>query len=311
MRKSFIKIIAVFTAAVATFFGAGCKIEIRNGTEVNVTAVDGAPVLSLASVINAEKIRDKTVKVSAVKSPDNVITALLNKSSDIAVMPVNLAYAAYKKNAGIKMLSVNIFGNLYIAGKADGEITVTDLKDKKIGAVGGSGTPLATLKFLMGKDYNESLVQAVAATEVAAAAQKVLIGTLDYILAGEPQITALKSKGLKTVFDMQKAWSEKTGGKLYTQAGVAVRKEFFDSNKEFIAEFYERLSENADFLRENNDKLATVLEKAGSFINAKSLTSETLEKCNLGCRRASDIKEDIKIYLSVLTDDNSDFFLNF
>lgn len=92
-------------------------------TEINFFAPDGAPALAVAKLVAENYQFGETVNYNIV-SPKNLGVKVVQKTADIAILPVNLASKLINAN-GYKLLTVNTHGNLYIIGTEN----IDSLKD--------------------------------------------------------------------------------------------------------------------------------------------------------------------------------------
>ena len=127
--------------------GSGNGGNVPAPASVTVYAPDGAPAVAISKIINDGKIGNTEATVNIVAGADLLTTNVANGSADVAVMPVNLAAKTYNGGVKIKLVSVNIFGCLYMVGKTP-VTALTDLVGKVVYNIGRGGTPDLTLKYV-------------------------------------------------------------------------------------------------------------------------------------------------------------------
>ncbi len=280
-------------------------ISCRGGDSVNLYIVDGAPTLAVSKIISDQKVGGTNINVTVVSGTDALNSAILNGSADIAVMPVNLAQKLYNNNVKIKLLTVNIFGCLYVVGK-NNLSSLSDFYNKEINLVGRNGTPDISLKYLLNKNgvgYLEGENQE--GVKLNYLANDTIIPSLkanliDYALIGEPLVTkaCLKVEGLKPIINIEEEWRKVTNNKLYTQAGVVVS-EKISKDEKFIKGLYAVLKENRSFVYDNVATLNQIIPK-NSALKDIEFTSEMLDRCSINCKAAMELEEDIEFYLTTM-----------
>ncbi len=280
-------------------------ISCASQDSVNLYIVDGAPTLAVSKIINDKKIGDTKVNVTVVSSTDALNSAILNGSADIAVMPVNLAQKLYNNDVKIKLLTVNIFGCLYVVGK-DNVSSLSEFKGKEINLVGRNGTPDISLKYLLNKngvEYLEDKTQT--GVKLNYVANDTIIPSLkanliEYALIGEPLVTKAcqKVENLKPLINIKEEWEKVTNNKLYTQAGVIVS-EKISKDKRFIRGLYTILNDNVSFVYENVTTLSQIMPN-NSALKDIEFTSEILDRCSISCKTAEELEEDINFYLTTM-----------
>lgn len=91
-------------------------------TSYKIGVVDGAPSLAVTNILGGFTFTDGeteiTTSVELVGGADAIRSGLISGEYDMAIAPLNMASALYNAKAelGIKLLSVNIFGCLYMIG---------------------------------------------------------------------------------------------------------------------------------------------------------------------------------------------------
>ncbi len=305
------KILCFLISILILISTVSCKEE----ETVNLYIVDGAPTLSVLKIISDKSLNGKEVKVNIVSSVDVLNSAIISGNADIIVMPVNNALKLYNNEVKIKLLTVNIFGCLYVVGKGENS-TFYDFINSEINLVGKTGTPDISLKYLLnekGIEYSESVKENAVTLKYIpndTVISSLKANLIDYALIGEPLVSKAIAKvgGLKPLIDIKKEWEEITDGKIYTQAGVVVTDNLIESDLNLVKELYSKLSENKSFIYEKVDSLNAVVP-SDSALSSMEFNSEILDRCSLDCKRASDIKSDIEFYLKAMGENYNEGFI--
>ena len=268
MKKLLVLLLTVccFTSIFAT---TACK-STKNGS-ITIAVPDGAPVLALYSLMeNVNVLENYEIKYRVLSGAENIGKTLISGQADCAVMPVNVASKLYNAGNDLKLASVNVFGVLYMVGKTplDGD---EQLKGKVIATIGKGATPDLSLKIVYA----------------------------DYAILGEPvATTACNNLKAQIVMDIQQKWAEVVGENTFVQAGLVMRSNVYE-NTELANALLDRLSRNKDIILSRADKVKATIQKFGSSLQA-DFTTEMLERCNLGCAPASDIRPSIEKYFNAV-----------
>lgn len=303
MKKTIAFIFSLFAAfTVATT--SACK-----PTEgiITIAVPDGAPTLALYSLMDSVNVLEGyKVRYKVLSGAENIGKTLVSGAADCAVMPVNVAAKLYNAGNDIKLLSVNVFGVLYLVGKNDLE-SLSDLKDKTIATIGKGATPDISLKVILdgnGIGYvdEESEDGKVTLTYVAdapTAMKSLATGKVDYAILGEPQATvACKNLGAKIVLDVQSEWAKIVGDNTFTQAGFVMNKNVYE-NKALADALFSRLDKNREAIMNYPEKVRPTVQKFGSSLQV-DFTKEVLERCNLGCMSAESISAPLDDYFTAI-----------
>lgn len=309
--KKLVSCILAFLCVFSAVSLSACKVS----DEVVIAAPDGAPVLALYSIMADDTaIGGKTVGYKVYTGAANIGTAIASGDADVAVMPLNVAAKLYNAGQKIKLLSVNVFGVLYMVGK-DELASVASLEGKRVVTIGRGGSPDLMLKYVLDKngveyEDSETVVEGKVAINYVNAAtdanQLIAKGKADYAILGEPVATTSCAKlNLKVVLDIQEEWAKIVGENSFTQAGVVVSEKIY-SNESFCTALLSKLSENADYAKNNAENVKAVVNGKGSAL-AMNFTRELIENCNLGCVRASTGRETIEKYFSAILEASPEF----
>lgn len=296
----------VLLTLVLAFVMVFCACEEKTNQELNVVAPDGAPAVSIVRLMAEGNIDGNPTTYSIVSGADSVTTSVANRTADIAVMPLNLAAKLYNKGTNIKLVSVSVFGVLYLVGKAETP-TLNDLKGKTVYNIGRGGTPDLTFKYILaqnGIEYvedSEPVEGKVALKYVSASSELIPLlktGAADYGIMGEPAVTQVNAKaGTTTLFSIQDEWKKITGFD-YVQAGVVVGSTVYN-NQRLMEKLTAKLATNADWALGNASKIKANIQAKGSSLEL-DFTKDLVTKCNIGYSSALTARSDIEAYLSVI-----------
>ena len=303
MKKIFALALVAVLACVAMVALVGCqKTEVES---VTIYAPDGAPSLAIAKIVSDGKIGDTTA-TTVITTGEDVVAKAMSKQADIAVLPTNAAAKVYNVTGGeYLMLSVNVFGVLYVVGTE--QLTdIAQLNGKTIQSIGLGNTPEYVFKRVLshkGLTVGQDGVDIVYQTDATAIIPQFLAGKANFAVLGEPAVTNLiqkaSTKGITVynLFDLQQLWSEAIGTDTvgYPQACIIVKKDLL-SDKPFVSALDKALSANSPFLTENASTLTALMTEHGSTLTV-NYTADLLARCNVNYIRANTLKQDIETYL--------------
>lgn len=239
-------------------------------------------------------------------APDVMAPKLLSGEVDIATLPVNMGSVLFNKSDGkVVMLDASTLGVLYILEKGDMNIkSIDDLKGKTIVAHGQGATPEYSLGYILsahGMDINKDVTMdwKSSADEVLAAVENMNSAV---VMLPQPFVTVAQTKmpDLQTVLDLTKEWDAiGTGGKLIT-AGIFVRSDFLESNKQLVDEFLDDYTDSVKWINENVEEASKLVEE-NDIIKAP-VAAKAIPYCNLVSITGDEMKKDAEDYLKTLFD---------
>ena len=140
------------------FFYDGTASGDNQKSTLSVYAPDGAPALAISKLINdnSDLGTGKTLEYNIVATtlvPAQLLPAYRGGNADIIILPINLASKFYNAidnaNDPYKMVSVVTHGNFYIVSTE--EITISDLKDKRVAVPQQNAVPDWTFRTVLKK----------------------------------------------------------------------------------------------------------------------------------------------------------------
>lgn len=285
-------------ALVACGEKPGDKDIIEN---VTFSAPEGTPALAMLRLATDNaKIGDISVTYKVVK-PANIAAEMSAKTSDIVIMPVNGGANLIRQGARYKLVGIAVDGSLYMVGNTEngGEITMDDIKGKKIACIGQTGVPGLVFRYVLSAngitivDENtapsENQVSVRYAADGTAAAQLLQGGQVDFMVVGEPAATA-QSKRLKLNAEMnlQSEYAKASGASNYPQAGLFVSERLY-SNEKFMNELFDALAASKKWVSENKADVTSFAQT--NLYESANFPAIAIDRCAVNATRLDDTQK--------------------
>ena len=274
----------------------------------------GAPAIAMAEFADLDGFETTT-------DPSTIVPQLATGKYDVAVLPTNVGVTAINnKKVPYKMLCTITFGNLYIAstGKdSDGVMSADDY----IVSFQQNAVPDKIFHYVYGTEFDSALHYVSSAADAAKCLKtgKNLADDskdVDYVLLAEPALTkVLETTPSASVYaNLQELYKTKSDGLILTQASVFVKNTL--SSKDVKESLYSVLSSSVNLMINDPDtiesKMSKIDEPATIFGVEPEYAVKTAKngnKMGLGCKLASEIKDDINQFLTIfgvspITDEN-------
>ena len=306
MKKFVLGLLLVLTAGLFS-----CKQNDLN--EVHIYLPDGTPALAMASVLDKGFVYEETTTYFHLVQASEIAARISQQDCDLAIAPMTVASTLFNKGIDIQLASVNVFGNLFIAGTRELK-RLEDLKGKVVYTT--VGTTIDMLKYLLeqneieyafGAEAEEGKVTLSSKNDgseiiplLKAAANK---NQEAYGVLGEPQVTKATQliDNLVISFDLQEEYRKITGFDGYPQAGLVVKSEFASDHSAYLQALLSALLSNETYLLENTESLPEVFKRYNSSLQAMTFTTDTIRRCTIRLEESKNIKEEVQTYLSALT----------
>lgn len=286
----------------------GTSFTAEDAREYNIAMLKGPTAIGFVKAwddsASSQTNDNNKYKVTVYGAADEITAGIVKGDIDIAAVPCNLASVLYNKtNGGIKVAAINTLGVLYMISTSDDISTVTGLKGKTIITTGQGTTPEYTLNYILEKNglkpgEDVKIEYKSEATEVAAAMSE---ATDAVAMLPQPYVTTVlaQNENMKIVLDMTKEWEKVSDGSLVTGV-VIVRNEVLEENKAAFDKFLADYKESIEYVNENVDDAAALVEKYDIFKAA--IAKKAIPYCNIKFESGDEMKSYISSYLNVLFD---------
>lgn len=299
---AFVAMLAMVAVACFALVACGEKPGDKDIIEnVTFSAPEGTPALAMLRLATDNaKIGDIFVTYKVVK-PANIAAEMRAKTSDIVIMPVNGGANLIRQGAGYKLVSIAVDGSLYMVGNTEkgGEISIDDIKGKKIACIGQTGVPGLVFRYVLSAngiaivDENtapsENQVSVRYAADGTAAAQLLQGGQVDFMVVGEPAATA-QSKRLKLNAEMnlQSEYAKASGASNYPQAGLFVSERLY-SNEKFMNELFDALAASKTWVSGHKADVTSFAQT--NLYESANFPAIAIERCALNATRLDDVQK--------------------
>ncbi len=291
------------TAEVITEAPGTSDYTLRVGSMKGPTSMGLVSLMDQASKGEAKGNYEFTMVTAA----DELLTKVISKDLDVALVPANMASILYNKtNHGINVIDINTLGVLYVVSSDDSIKSIAGLKGKTIYMTGKGTTPDYVLQYLLSENglttSDVTIEYKSEATEVAAVLkeQEGAIGLLP-----QPFVTVAMAQNdsLKMVLDLTKEWEAiqgGAGGSLVTGVTICRSDLFADpAGAEAIDIFLAEHKASAAFAAEDVEKTAQLVAAAG-IIEKAPVAAKAIPYCSITFVDGDMMKSMLDGYLNVL-----------
>lgn len=274
--------------------------------EVNIGFVDGIPALSIAKLAKETPLfkENITVNYDLIKGSDLIVSKVMNKELDIAIVPSNLASIAYNQGEAYFIGALSGFGNLYVVSR-ETIASLEDLKGREITTIGKGLTPDIVFQYVLNSNNIDPLEDVTinymgGATELAPA---FLSKKAEIILAPEPMISTILSKDstAKIQFSLNELFAEATKSDLgFPQTVFIIKKELLNNHPEFVNLFLDEYNNSVKWAIDHPQELEKYGIEVGITIPADILNKDSIKRMNLNFISGNEMKDVYMKYVNVL-----------
>lgn len=291
----------------------------HEGQVIRFAAPQGTPALAMLRLKTDNPKLDGTDMEYAVVSPSTIALEMGADKADVVIMPVNTGANQIRQGKDYKLVSVAVYGSLFMVGQKNGSNTLTfdDIKGKTVSCIGKAAVPGMVFRYVM-KSNGIQLIESGAPTgnqvlvkyvpDATVAKSDIQNGTSQFAVVGEPAATTFKNAlHLNAEMDMQKQYkavNPSVNGDSYPQAGLFVRTALAYDTK-FMAALFEALDNSKDWVEKNPDKVSAFAD-ANLYAGA-TFPAASIPRCAIDCEKLdNEDKNEIIAFLKIVEPKDSE-----
>ena len=207
---------------------------------------------------------------------------------------------------GVRIIALNTAGVLYILEKGNAVSSVADLKGKTIYAVGQGSNPEYVLNYILtqngltvGTDVFVEFLDSAELTTKAAS------GSVEVCMLPVPAATTVlvKNSEMRSALNLSEEWDKLNNGSVLTMGCIAVRSEYYESNKAAVEQFLKEYEESINYVKANVSEAAALCEKY-EIVPSAAIAAKAIPDANLIFVSGKDIRPAIEGYYKILFDAN-------
>lgn len=276
--------------------------------EISVAALKGPTAIGMVQLMeNAENhstANDYNFTIAG--AADELTAGIIKGDIQIAAVPCNLASVLYNRTKGaVQLAAINTTSVLYIVETGEAIQSLEDLKGKTIYSTGKGTTPEYTLNYLLrtagiDPENDVSIEYKSEAAEVAA-----LLAESDNAVAMLPQpyvtVAMTQNDKLRIALDIAAEWEKlaEDGSSVVTGV-VLINKAFAEENKEAVNAFLEEYAASTQYVKENIEAAAQLVEKYD--IVKAAVAVKAIPYCNIVFLEGEEMQTKVSGYLKTLYD---------
>lgn len=293
MKRIFRLWMVICMAVFGTFGSWGCAKDSAPAADANEAQVqkekgvppseetiralfvypDGIPALAAANFIECIPTDAMLKGIDAVcqKSPELLVSSVMKKEADIAIVPSNVAAILYNKSAGYRVVGTATYGALSIVS-SDELSSLSDLKGREIASFGKGLTPDLILRAVLKKagvdpEKDVTISYFPSAKELAPA---LIGGKAKIAVLPQPVLATvlLKQPSLHASLSLDELWAKESGGASYPQSCLIMRDKLLKEHKAFAEHVIEAFFRGRAEAVDHPEELVKLSEKQGLALPA-------------------------------------------
>ena len=273
----------------------GCE---KTTDRVRIATLMGPTGMGMVKMMEEDSGR---YEFTVASSPDQVVSAVISGSVDIAAVPVNLASVLYQKTEGaVQALAVNTLGVLYILENGDTVHALSDLEGKTLYATGQAATPEYVLNYLLAQNGLEGKVNVTYLAEHSELATQMRIGDVVLGMLPEPNVTSvlMGNDSMRIALDLTEEWGKVSDEDL-VQGCIIVNRDFAEKHPQAVQTFIDDCTDSVAYVLQNPTEASAMMERQG-IVPKAAIAQAALPNCNICMATGADMKRELGNMLEVL-----------
>ena len=282
--------------------------ELDKELKIDIMVLSGTTGVGIAPMINDVKNGTAALNynIEVASSADMINPGLIQGEVEIAALPTNVASVLYNKTGGkVMVAAVNTKGVLYLLENGETVKSFADLKGKTVYLPGQGSNPEYIFRYLAEKNglvIGQDVMVDYTYGSPDELATAITSGLVSLAVLPEPKVTAIKSQNaaIRSALDFTAEWNKVGDGEL-VQGCIVVQKSFAEEHPAELAQFLKDYEASINFVNNNIDEAATMIEAAG-IIPKAPLAKKALPACNICFMVGEEMKTSLNSFFKVLFD---------
>lgn len=285
---------------------AGGADDSKEKLEISVAALKGPTAIGMTRLMeeaeNGNTTNDYSFTIAG--AAEEITADIIKGNIQIAAVPCNLASVLYNRTEGkVQVAAINTVSVLYILETGESINSVEDLRGKTIYSTGKATTPEYTLNYLLRSAGIDPEKDVTVEYKSEAAEVAALLAESDSAVAMLPQpfvtVAMTQNDKLRIALDVAEEWERfSEDGSSVVTGVVLINKEFAMEHKEAVDAFLAEYQASTQYVTENVDAAAELVEKYG--IVKAAVAKKAIPYCNIAFIEGEEMQKRISGYLNVL-----------
>jgi NitT/TauT family transport system substrate-binding protein len=243
--------------------------------------------------------------------PAQVQALMVRGETDIALIPGNMSAILYNRGINYRLVSVPVWGTLFLAGEDSTVHNWDDLRGKKVYLMARGATPDIIFRKLLqlnGLEPDKDIELDYSFPNHLELFTAITAGRASLGILAEPFLSQsmLKNKKVHLVLDLENEWNKALKDSVpMMQTALVARDSFCLGQSAWLNAFHRAYAKEIDWIRSNSDSAGILCVRFG-IVDDSVAGSKAVQRSGIRMERAADAREGIRRYLETLRAFNPD-----
>lgn len=275
---------------------------------IRIGILDGPSAVSFIQLIDKQTVLNgKKVEIIMKSEPQQIQALMMRNELDFAILPTVMAANLYNKGVHFKIVSIPIWGTLYVMTNKNDSASYTQLNSKTIGVFGQGATPDILLQGFIKYNNLQNVKISYNFTTNNDIAQALLQKKINYAVVSEPLVSSLlfRDKNISIVSPLNfENFISNTNVDIFAQTAFLINENFMkEYDRHVIKQLINLYTNSCDFVNENPEEAAKLLVKH-RIVSKIEVARLSLPLCNIRYRGAFAVEDELMRYLRIFYEYN-------
>lgn len=298
-------------AIVLLFLGCrNTSSDSKNTSVFTIATLKGPSSMGMIKLIDSlNSGTGHSIQVKILNEPIQIRKMMIDGTADFAILPTTMAAIIYNKGLEYQLISIPVWGTLYLFG-SDTTITCwNDLRGKRVNVMAKGMTPDVLFRYLLKKngiDPDRDLSLDYSFPTHIDLANAVAAGQASLGVISEPMASLAmhKNKDVRSIFDLNEEWNRLEGIPL-TETAFMGKKKFLENHRQITEKLISSYDASTRWVNRHTDSAAMLIVKY-NILPDYNVAIDAIPRSNLNFVRAKGIQSQITEYLGIFYKMNPD-----
>ncbi|MFN8206232.1 MAG: PhnD/SsuA/transferrin family substrate-binding protein [Bacteroidales bacterium] len=285
---------------------------VDKSNEVQIAVLRGPSAMSMVGLMDKGfRFGNRQAVFQVFNEPAQVQALMVRGETDIALLPGNMAAILYNRGVDYRLVSVPVWGTLFLAGEDSSVQDWNDLRGKKVYLMARGATPDLIFRYLLqlnGLVPDKDIQLDYTFPNHLELFTAITAGRASLGILAEPFLSQamLENPKVHLCLDLEKEWNIALADSVpMMQTALVVRDSFCFQETAWLDAFHRAYAREVEWIRSNPDSAGILCMRFG-LIRDPIAGRDAIKRSGIRVKLASDERAGIYRYLHTLWSFNAD-----
>lgn len=311
-EKSF-SVRTLLTVLFLSLWYAACTGPVeKKSNEVHIAVLKGPSAMSMIGLMDKGfTFGNRKAVIQVFTEPAQVQALMVRGETDIALIPGNMSAILYNRGIRYRLVSVPVWGTLFLAGEDSTVHCWNDLRGKKVYLMARGATPDIIFRKLLqlhGLVPDKDLVVDYTFPNHLELFTAITAGRASLGILAEPFLSQamLNNPKVHLALDLEQEWNKALNDSVpMMQTALVARDSFCLLQADWLSAFHRAYAGEVEWIRSNPDSAGILCVRFG-IVNDSIAATNAVRRSGIRLELAADARQGIGRYLETLWKFNTD-----